>query len=76
MAGLFDKAKDFLNSDQGEKTSDSVLDKAAAAADKVTGGKHTDKIANAREQADAHLGRNDGADRPRTTDPTASDDRM
>lgn len=56
MAGLFDKAKDLLNSEQGEKISDQVLDKAAAAADTATGGKHTDKIASGRDTADKHLG--------------------
>jgi hypothetical protein len=75
MAGLFDKAKDFLNTEQGEKTSDSVLDKAAQAADKATGGKHTDKIDKARDAADQHVGRDD-ATRPRTTDPTANRDRL
>lgn len=56
MAGLFDKAQEFLKSDKGEQVSDQVLDKAAAAADKATGGKHTDKIASARDAADKRLG--------------------
>lgn len=73
MAGLFDKAKDALNSEQGERTSDSVLDKAAAAADRLTGGKHTDTIQQARDAADERIGAD--ADRGRTTDPTADRDR-
>lgn len=70
MAGLFDKAKEFLSDEQ---RSDSVLDKAAQAADKATGGKHTDKIQKARDAADDKLG--DGTT-PRTTDPTARNDRF
>jgi hypothetical protein len=56
MAGLFDKAKDLLNSEQGEKISDQVLDRAAQAADKATGGKHSDQIRSGREAADKRLG--------------------
>jgi len=56
MAGLFDKAEDLLNSEQGEKISDQVLDRAAGAADTATGGKHTDTIASGRDAADKHLG--------------------
>ena len=56
MAGLFDKAQEFLKSDKGEQVSDQVLDKAAAAADRATGGKHADQIASARNTADEHLG--------------------
>ena len=72
MAGLFDKAKDFLGDEQ---RSDSLLDKAAQAADKATGGKHTDKIKQARDAADAKLGDEQGGT-PRTTDPTADRDRL
>ncbi|MFD1722160.1 antitoxin [Amnibacterium endophyticum] len=75
MAGLFDKAKDALNSDKGESTSDSVLDKAARFADEKTGGKHTDKIEQARDAADDRVG-NEGSQQGRTTDPTTSRDRM
>jgi hypothetical protein len=68
MAGLGDigrKAQEFLQSEKGRETlksekaegiSDSILDKAAQAVDKVSGGKHTDKIDNARDQADKHIG--------------------
>ena len=72
MAGLFDKAKEFMSDEQ---RSDSVLDKAAQAVDKATGGKHTDQIRQAREAADDKLGGGDGT-KPRTTDPTASSDRF
>jgi hypothetical protein len=75
MAGLFDQAKKFLSTEQGEKVSDQVLDAVAGAADKATGGKHADQIRKARETADEHVGSKD-ADRPRTTDPTASRDRF
>lgn len=68
MAGLDDvtkKAKDFLNdnkvkdalkSDKAEEVSDSILNAVAGAADKVTGGKHHDKIEEARAAADKKLG--------------------
>jgi hypothetical protein len=68
MAGLGDigrKAQEFLNSEKGQQTlksekaegiSDSILDKVAKAADNVSGGKHTDKIDGARDQADKKIG--------------------
>jgi MT0933-like antitoxin protein len=62
MAGLFDKAKEFLSSEQGEKVTDQVLDKAAEFASKRTGGKHDEQIRQARKAADDHLGR-PGTDR-------------
>ncbi|MCW2618179.1 MAG: antitoxin, partial [Modestobacter sp.] len=40
MAGLGDKAKDFLNSDKGEQVSDQALDKGEQLADQKTGGQH------------------------------------
>ena len=59
------KAQDFLKSEKGEEISDKFIDGAAAAANKVTGDKHADKIQNARDTADKHLGRDDGkADDP------------
>lgn len=61
MAGLFDKAKEFLSSEQGEKVSDQVLDKAADFASKRTGGKHDEQIEKARRAADERIGRPDGA---------------
>ena len=57
MAGLFDKAKDLLGSEQGEKVSDQVLDRAADEASKRTGGKHDEQIDKARKLVDERLGR-------------------
>ncbi|ASD23159.1 antitoxin protein [Cryobacterium sp. LW097] len=54
------KAQDFLKSDKGEEISDKVIDGAAKAANKVTGDKHADKIQDARDAADKHIGRDDG----------------
>ena len=56
MAGLFERAKEFASSEQGEKVTDGVLDKAAAAASKLTGGKHDEQIDSARDTADKHVG--------------------
>ena len=57
MAGLFGKAKEFLQSEQGGKVADQVLDTAAQFASKQTGGKHDEQIAKARKVADEQLGR-------------------
>ena len=57
---IFDKAKDALNSDKAEEISDKGLNAVSGAADKVTGGKYTDKIENARDAADDKIG-NEGA---------------
>lgn len=51
-----DKAKDALKSDQAEQISDSVLDGLASAADKLTGGKHTEKIEEIRKNLDDKIG--------------------
>ena len=56
MAGIADKAGDFLNSDKGEKVSDAGLDKAGDAADKATGGGHSEQIDKATEAADKKVG--------------------
>lgn len=56
MAGLFDKAKDLVNSEQGEKVSDQALDRAADIAAKKTGGEHDEQIRSARDTADKRLG--------------------
>lgn len=54
--GVFDKAKDALNSDKAEQVTDQGLDKAAdAAKDKLGEDKH-DKVDQAREAADKKLG--------------------
>lgn len=74
MAGLFDRAKNALNSDQGERGSDSLLDKGAQLADKATGGKQTDRIQQVREKADEQAGQR-GTAEGRTSDPTGGGDR-
>ncbi|PYY36687.1 antitoxin [Curtobacterium sp. MCJR17_055] len=56
MSDLSDKAKDFANSDKGEKATDAGLDKAAGAADKATGGSHGDQIDKAENAADGKIG--------------------
>jgi MT0933-like antitoxin protein len=56
MAGLGDKAKDFLNSDKGEKVSDQALDKAGQVADEKTGGTHDAQIDKGRDFADDRIG--------------------
>lgn len=50
------KVQDALKSEKAEGVSDNILDAVANAADKATGGKHSDKIRQAREQADKKLG--------------------
>jgi hypothetical protein len=50
------KVQDALKSEKAEGISDNVLDAVAGAADKATGGKYSDKIAQAREQADKKVG--------------------
>jgi hypothetical protein len=56
MADLGDKAKEFADSDKGEKATDGGLDKLAGAADKATGGGHTDQIDKAEKAADDKIG--------------------
>ena len=56
MAGIGDKAKDFLSSDKGEQVSDKGLDAAGNAADKATGGGHGDQIDTATDAADKKIG--------------------
>jgi hypothetical protein len=55
VAGLGDKAKDFLGSDKGEKASDGALDKGADFAEGKAGG-HADQIAKGRDAADSKIG--------------------
>jgi hypothetical protein len=50
------KVTDALHSEKAEAVSDSLLDKVADAADKVTGGKFHDQIDSARDEADKHIG--------------------
>ncbi|MGO2036540.1 MAG: antitoxin [Brevibacterium sp.] len=61
------KIKDKLNSEKAEKVTDSILDKAAGAAESLTGGKHTEKIQKARDAADKAIG-SDRNDSPNQTD--------
>jgi hypothetical protein len=65
------KAQEFLKTEKGEEVSDKILDGGAAAANKVTGNKHADKIKNARDSADKHVGRDDGNDGRVTTPKTS-----
>jgi len=50
------KVQDALKSEKSEGISDNILDAVAGAADKATGGKYSDKIAQAKEQADKKIG--------------------
>ena len=59
------KATEFLNSEKtqealrgqkAEEVSDKLLDGVAGMTDKVTGGNHSDKIADARNAADKKIG--------------------
>lgn len=54
--GIFDKAKDAMNSDKGEQVTDQGLDKAADAAKDKLGEDKADKIDQARDAADRKLG--------------------
>ena len=54
--GIFDKAKDALNSDKGEELSDKGLNKAADAAKGKLGEDKADQIDKARDAADGKLG--------------------
>lgn len=51
-----DKIKDALNSDQAEAVSDKVLGGVAGLANKITGGKHSDKIEDVRKNLDDKFG--------------------
>jgi hypothetical protein len=56
IGGLGDKAKDFLDSEQGEQRSDQALDKASELADEKTGGKYDEQIDKGRDAADERIG--------------------
>jgi hypothetical protein len=56
--GLMDKAKAALDSDKGEKATDTGIDKIEQLASQKTGGKHDDAIRKAGEAADKKLGTN------------------
>ena len=60
IGGLGDKAKNALDSEQGEQRSDQALDKAEQFADEKTGGKYDQQTDKAGDLADRHLGQQDG----------------
>jgi hypothetical protein len=62
LGDLGDKAKNFLDSDEGEKKSDAGLDKAAEFLDDKTGGTHAAQIDKGRDLADDRVGRTDGGE--------------
>ncbi|KQV25133.1 MULTISPECIES: antitoxin [unclassified Microcella] len=51
-----DEVKGMLESEQAEDISDKVLDGVADVADKVTGGKFTDQIADVKSNIDGAIG--------------------
>ncbi|MDO4901777.1 antitoxin [Actinomyces sp.] len=51
------KAEGVVSSDKVEEVSDKVLDKAAEAAKKVTGGKFDSQVDSARDAADKTIGK-------------------
>jgi hypothetical protein len=59
VGGLGDKAKDALNSEQGEQRSDQALDKAEQFADDKTGGKYDQQTDKAGGMADQRIGQPD-----------------
>lgn len=62
------KATEYLNSEEGERRSDELLDKAAEHATNRLGEDKAEHIQKARDAADDHLGV------PNETDAEASDD--
>lgn len=54
--GIFDKAKDALNSEKGEQISDSVLDKGAEVAQDKLGEDNADQIKQGRDKLDDQIG--------------------
>ncbi|EEI78991.1 antitoxin [Corynebacterium striatum] len=54
--GIFDKAKDALNSEKGEQISDSVLDKGAEVAQDKLGEDKADQIKQGRDKLDDQIG--------------------
>ena len=59
LGGLGDKAKKALDSEKGEKTSDSALEKGEQFADDRTGGKFDGQTDKAGDLADQRLGQQD-----------------
>lgn len=51
-----DKIEEALKSEKAEEISDKFLDGAADLANKVTGGKHADKVQQVRDTIDKNIG--------------------
>jgi hypothetical protein len=60
LGGLGDKAKQALDSEQGEQRSDQALDKAEEFVDDKTGGKFDAQTDKARDLGDQRIGQEDG----------------
>ena len=58
------KGEQFLDSQQGEKDSDEVLQRAEKFADERTGDKYDQQIDKAEQFADDHIGQPDSGDQP------------
>ena len=56
------KAGQFLDSEQGEKRSDDVLERGEKFADERTGDKYDQQIGKAEQFADEHVGQRDGGE--------------
>ena len=56
LGDLGKKAEAFLDSEQGEKRSDDVLEKAEQFLDQKTGGKYDAQLDKGRQFADDHIG--------------------
>jgi hypothetical protein len=59
LGGLGDKAKKALDSEKGEKLSDSALERGEKVADDRTGGKYDAQTDKAGDKADDFLGQRD-----------------
>ncbi len=57
------KAGQYLDSDQGEKSSDEVLERAEKFADQRTGDKYDEQIQKGEQFADEHIGQRDDQSR-------------
>ena len=62
VGGFADKAKDALDSEQGEQRSDQALDKAEQFADEKTGGKFDAQSDKAGDLADQRIGQQDAGE--------------
>jgi hypothetical protein len=64
VGGLANKAKDALNSEQGERRSDQALDKAEQFADDKTGGKYDEQTDKLGDMADERIGQQEPGQQP------------